>query len=68
MVEAHWMQLLRLLLLGFYLGWIVCGFCRDAHALPHEEQSCVHSSAIMFTSASDSWGIIASVWECVKLS
>ena len=46
----------------------LCGFCRDAHALPHEEQSCVHFSAIMFTSASDSWGIIASVWKCVKLS
>ena len=29
MVEAHWMQLLRLLLLGFYLGWIVCGFYRN---------------------------------------
>lgn len=29
MVEAHWMQLLRLLLLGFYLGWIVCSFYRD---------------------------------------
>ncbi len=29
MVEVHWMQLLRLFLLGFYLGWIVCSFYRD---------------------------------------
>ena len=28
----------------------LCGFCRDAHALPHEEQSCVHSSVMEFTS------------------
>ncbi len=29
MIEAHWMQLVRLFMLGFYVGWLVCGFFRD---------------------------------------